>query len=738
MLNRLLNRNFWVMVLGDAVLIFSAYFLSYYLRFDGQIPQRELTNFMQTIIWIVPLKLACLGFFNLYKGMWRYTSIHTLANLIKACVTSSAIIIVLLLITVRFVGFPRSVFFIDVILTFLFLALSRVVVRLWYSHTFTPPGFSFWKNKDAKIKRLLLIGAGDGAEKLLREINDNHHLGYEVIGFLDDDSSKLKKSIHGVSILGTIDDMEKIIQISTVDEIIIAIPSASALLMRRIVNLCKDTGLPYKTIPGIGELVQGKVSVSAIREVRYEDLLGREQVDLNMEQIGGYLTDKSVMVTGGAGSIGSELCRQILPFRPESLIIVEINESGLYEIELDLSVKYPKTKIYSALGSIWNKGLMQRIFELYKPNVVFHAAAYKHVPMMEIHPWEAVFNNIIGTQTILSCCSGNGVDRCVVVSTDKAVRPTNVMGASKRVDELLANAYAKEYGCKFMSVRFGNVVGSVGSVIPLFQRQIEKGGPLTLTHPDVTRYFMTIPEACRLILQAGAIGSGEEIFILKMGIPIRIADMARDIIRLSGYKPDEDIEIKYIGLRPGEKLFEELITEGEGIQETEHEHIVVLKSEDRGDRRQEIGKRRIEVGGLKTEVSGNTGINSSQMTMNELNEHIERLVELAEAYDEKGIKEELKRIVPEYMPQIWETGERKEERGERKEEREERKEERGERKEERGERKEEIGDRIEEIGKWIEEREESMAEIAPVEHPGRGPGSTGQGSRESGVGGERK
>jgi len=270
--------------------------------------------------------------------------------------------------------------------------------------------------------------------------------------------------------------------------------------------------------------------------------------------------------------------------------------------------------------------------------------------MMEIHPWEAVFNNIIGTQTILSCCSENGVDRCVVVSTDKAVRPTNVMGASKRVDELMAQLYPKEYGCRFMSVRFGNVVGSAGSVIPLFQRQIEKGGPLTLTHPDVTRYFMTIPEACRLILQAGAIGSGEEIFILKMGVPIRIADMARDIIRLSGYKPDEDIEIKYVGLRPGEKLFEELITEGEGIQETEHEHIMVLRSEV-GGRKDEHRTSNVQHRMMNKKTNGKSEARG-QMTMKEMNEHIKRLVKLARAYDEKGIKEELKRIVPEYTPQF--------------------------------------------------------------------------------------
>jgi len=343
-------------------------------------------------------------------------------------------------------------------------------------------------------------------------------------------------------------------------------------------------------------------------------LLGRKEVKLNIKQIGGYLTGKRVMVTGGVGSIGSELCRQILAFYPRELILLDKNESGLYDAELDLQTRFPDTEIVSILASVQNRHIMKRTFELYEPQVVFHAAAYKHVPMMEIHPWEAVFNNIVGTRTILDICSKNGVERCVVVSTDKAVRPTNVMGASKRVCEILAQIYAAELGVCNMCVRFGNVIYSAGSVVPLFRRQIERGGPVTLTHRDVVRYFMSVPEAASLILQAGAIGSGGEIYILKMGTPIRILDMARDLIRLSGLELDEEIKIKEIGLRPGEKLFEELITEGEGIQETEHEEIMVLRSEvgeetgvrsqgtEDSGRRSGVGKR--QGSGVRGLVSG--------------------------------------------------------------------------------------------------------------------------------------
>jgi len=577
---KILRRsNFWIVFFGDAILVGLAYYFAYYLRFDGNIPARELANWMNTVVWIVPLKLVCFFFFGLYEGMWRYTGIYDLENLIKACVISSGVIVFILVLKVRFEGFPRSVFVIDLMLTFLFLSGVRVGIRLFLGSGRDMSGFWVFGRKDQDKKRVLIAGAGGAAEKLVREIKDNPAIKYDVAGFLDDDKNKQKQTIHGIPVLGLLDEVKKISEKQEIDEIIIAISAASAREMRRIVGLCEATGIPCKTIPGVGELIEGKVSVKSIRKVRYEDLFGRRQVQMNIKQIGGYLTGKRVMVTGGVGSIGSELCRQIVRFRPERLIIVDINESGLYDAELDLQSKFPDVKIVPVLSPVQDKHVMRRIFERENPEVLFHAAAYKHVPMMELHPWEVVFNNILAAQSILEQCCRMEVERFVLVSTDKAVRPTNVMGASKRVCELLTNTYAKELGSRSMSVRFGNVIYSVGSVVPLFRKQIERGGPVTLTHPDVIRYFMTIPEASQLIFQAGAIGNGGEIFILKMGTPIRIADMARDLIRLSGFEPDKEIEIKEIGLRPGEKLFEELITEGEGIQETEHDEIMVLRAQ---------------------------------------------------------------------------------------------------------------------------------------------------------------
>jgi FlaA1/EpsC-like NDP-sugar epimerase len=374
-------------------------------------------------------------------------------------------------------------------------------------------------------------------------------------------------------------------------------------------------------LPGLGEMIEGRVTASAIREVRYEDLLGREAVDLNTAQIGSYLTGKRVMVTGGAGSIGSELCRQIARYKPAQLIIVERNESGLYELELGLKRQNPGLVTAAALGSIQNRGIMERIFDCYQPQTVFHAAAYKHVPMMELHPWEAIFNNVVGSKVIIHLCASKGVERCVVVSTDKAVRPTNVMGATKRVVEHITECYAAESKCRFMAVRFGNVLGSAGSVLPLFKAQIESGGPVTVTDPEVTRYFMTIPEASSLILQAGGIGLGNEIFVLKMGTPVNIDSMARDMITLSGFEPDKEIEIKYTGLRPGEKLYEELITAGEDVMPTERDDIMVLRP----------------CGCLPVKV---------------IDRHIRNLVGFALKRDELGIKRALCEVVPEYCPQV--------------------------------------------------------------------------------------
>lgn len=640
MLYTLKNRNFWIMIFGDAFLLTASYFFAYYLRFDGNIPSREMGNFVRTVQWIVPLKLVCFYFFGLYKEMWRYTSLQDLKSLISACAASSVIIVLVLLFTVRFVGFPRSIFIIDLLLTFLFLGGFRIGVRLYYRPVGSNGRSPFLRKRHDHLKKVLIIGAGAAAEMLQREINGNANLHYDVKGFIDDDPYKLKKTIHGVPVLGGTGDMAKIAKDAGVEEIIIAIPSASAIEMRQIIEICKGTGIPYKTVPGMGEIIDGRVSVSAIRDVRYEDLIYREQSELRMEQIGDYLTGKIVMVTGCPGSIGSELARQIGPFRPELLVMVDKNESGLYDTKIDLEAQFPYLRVEIVLGLVQNKAVMERAFHQYKPQVVFHAAAYKHVTVMETHPWEAVFNNIVGTDNLLRISGGNGVERFVFVSTDKAVRPTSVMGASKRICEILVQLYAKKYNGRFMSVRFGNVVGSAGSVVPLFQRQIKRGGPVTVRHREVTRYFMSIREAARLILQAGALGTGGEIFILKMGQPVRILDMARDIIRLSGLKPDEDIEIKETGLLPGEKLYEELITEGEGIEETEHEEIMVLRPEVGGQRSPRVNT----LEGNPVQLGREVG------SMKEMNRHLKRLMKLAENGDAKAIKEGLKEIVPEYRP----------------------------------------------------------------------------------------
>lgn len=619
------NQNFLIMLLTDMLLVFGAYCLAYLFRFEGAFPAGVKRVFWLSVIWIIPVKIGFFFIFELYKGMWRYTSVHDLVNIVKACIVSSVIVVLVILGSYQFKGFSRSVFMIDLVLTFLLVSGFRVAIRLVFTSPFNTSFRRFFKRDMRSLKKLLIIGAGSAGEKLLRELIENPKLKYDVVGFIDDNPDKLRNTLHRIPVLGAVQDINKIVKEYGIEELIIAVPSASAGQIRRIVGFCKSAGIPFKTLPGIGELVEGKVAVSAIRDIRYEDLLGRPQVCIENERICGYITGKRVLVTGGAGSIGSELCRQIARFHPKSLVVVERNESGLYDIELKLKADYPELAVKAVLGAIQNRGIMTQVFQEHRPQTVFHAAAYKHVPMMELHPWEAVFNNVVGTHTIIGLCQSKGVERCVIVSTDKAVRPTNVMGATKRMIELLTQCYAVESRCRFMAVRFGNVLGSAGSVLPLFKRQIERGGPVTVTHPDVTRYFMTIPEACSLILQAGAIGKGNEIFVLKMGTPVRIDSMARDLITLSGFTPDTDIGITYTGLRPGEKLYEELITEGEDVQKTDHADIMVLKAAD-------------------------------CLPLPELKRHIEALVLLAEKRDAEGIKRRLHEIVPEYTPRLDDTG----------------------------------------------------------------------------------
>lgn len=621
------HKNFFVILCIDVLLVATGWYASHLVRFDFAIPAENL-NSLKFMPYIIIVKIAVFYFFDLYQGMWRYTSISDLLNVIKATSVSSLLIISFILYKTGFIGFARSVFIIDWCLTILLIAGFRLSVRIYFE--FVEEDKS-WRSALRRVvlplraassdaKNLLIIGAGDCGEKIYREIRDNPRLGYNVVGFLDDNPVKLGMKIHGIPVVGYIEEIEAACRNLRADEALIAIPSASSQQMRGIVAHCKESGINYKTIPGMGELINGQVAVSAIREVAYRDLLGREVIILDEASIGSYLRGKSVLVTGAGGSIGSELCRQICRFRPKSIALYERAESPLYELELELKQIFGEVEIIAQLADVRDRRQLEKAFEHSRPQVVFHAAAYKHVPMLELQPWKAIKNNIQGARNVIDMSNKFKVERFVFVSTDKAVRPVNVMGASKRVAEMLAQC---QNGCgmtdtRFMIVRFGNVVGSVGSVVPLFKKQIEKGGPVTVTHQEVTRYFMTIPEACQLILQAGSMGEGGEIFILDMGTPIKIDDMARDLIRLSGFEPDVDIKIDYIGLRPGEKLYEELITEGEGILTTSHEKILVLK-----------GK---------------------ECNMELLNGAIDEMARLAYEQDAEKIIEKLQEIVREYSP----------------------------------------------------------------------------------------
>jgi FlaA1/EpsC-like NDP-sugar epimerase len=623
-----MNRNLLLIIAGDLLLLAGSLYGAYLVRFEFRIPPFYLGLFWRSLPYALLVKIAVFYFFDLYRGMWRYTGVTDLVNVIKAAAVSSLAFVFLIVFQYRFEGYSRSIFFIDGCFTLLLIAGFRIAIRLGYEAAAEGGFRTVVRNlvpallsRNKEKRRLLIVGAGNCGESICREIRNNVQLPYTVVGFLDDDLGKRGRKIHGVPVLGRVADIERIAARARAEEIVIAIPTATAEQMRRIVDHCKATGLKFRTVPGMGELINGKVTFSAIREVSYRDLLGREVVHLDTDRIGAYLAGRGVLVTGAGGSIGSELCRQICRFAPARLVLFERAESPLYDIDLELRGAFADIDIVPVLGDIQQRAEVARAFARHRPSVVFHAAAYKHVPMLELQPWKAAANNVLGTRCLVEVAEAHGIERFVMVSTDKAVRPTSVMGASKRVAEMIVQGLNK--GCDkaphFMTVRFGNVLNSVGSVVPLFRRQIERGGPVTVTHKEVTRYFMTIPEACQLILQAGALADGGgEVFLLDMGTPVRIDDMARDLIRLYGFEPDKDIRIEYTGLRPGEKLFEELITEGEGILPTSHQKILVLKAScDCGEA---------------------------------LEDALADLARLAEAQDAAAIKQRLADIVPDYTP----------------------------------------------------------------------------------------
>ncbi len=632
------NPKFWAILCLDIFFIILAHFLAYAIRFETFLDGANRLQFFGILPLLIFVKIPVFYAVGLYRGMWRYTSMRDLVNIVKGTLLASTIIVTVILYGNRFTGVSRSVFILDALFTFLFIGGHRVMIRFYHQNNNGSRSL-FSTNKTTEKKRLLLIGAGAAVERVLRELQGNQSLPYLPVGLVDDDPAKTGLSIHGVTVYGKIADLEEHIIRTHAQEILISIASASGKEMKRIVQQCQACQLPFKVLPGLSEVIDGKVSLKAMREISYADLLGRKAVVLEQGKIGEYLTGKTVLVTGAGGSIGSELCRQIIRFSPEKLILYDAGEENLYAIQMELLHEHEFDNILPILGKVQDQGLLELIFDTHKPSVVFHAAAYKHVPLVERNPWQAIHNNVFAAQLLIETAIVHGVKRFVLVSTDKAVRPTNVMGASKRLIELLMQAYSrknwdgsfsparKKAGLQtsgvindtvFMAVRFGNVLGSSGSVIPLFKRQIELGGPLTVTHPEITRYFMSIEEAAQLILQTGAMAKGREIFILKMGEPIKIAQMAKDLIKLAGKEPETEIEIKFTGLREGEKLYEELITVGEGIVETSHDKIMVLRG-------------------------GNT-------TCDDLYKGLEQLQQKTKSHDSFGIKETLKQLIPEYSP----------------------------------------------------------------------------------------
>jgi len=623
---QLKNPNFYFMILMDIFLFIISLYVAYLLRFEFT---REVFVFEQVpslLAWIIPLKVFIFIANGLYRGLWRYTGLRDVWLLGRACFFSTACIFLILMAMNGLQGYSRGVLIADGLLTLFFTGGIRIAIRAFYAMRLRPVGDA---NQSAGISstRVLIVGAGQAGEKILREIMDNYRLRYNVIGFVDDDPGKQGRTIHGVQVLGTHKSMPTIIVKQKINLILIAIPSASGEQIRRIVEVCQQSNTAYKILPGIGDLIDGRVSVKFLRDIRYEDLLGRSPVHLDIQGIRHYLDDKIVMITGCGGSIGSELCRQVIKFQPRKLILLDGHEANLFHIHMEMKRENYDSHCVPVLGWVQDQALMEHVFERHKPEVIFHAAAYKHVPMMEKNPWQAVYNNIIGSRELMDMAVKHHVGRFVLVSTDKAVRPTNVMGASKRVAELIMQCQQGN-GTKFMAVRFGNVIGSSGSVIPFFRSQIEQGGPVTVTHPEVNRFFMTIPEASQMILQAGAMGEGGEIFILRMGTPIKIVDMARDLIRLSGKEPEVDIKIVFTGLREGEKLYEELITVGEDILPTDHKKVMVLRAKNCFN-----------------------GFADPLEARENLYREIDKLKKIAFRHDSKGIKKKLQEIVPEYIPQ---------------------------------------------------------------------------------------
>ncbi len=573
---KLLTRRAFLILL-DILLINLASFSALLMRFDFSIAKVDGRYYEALLdyMWLYTfITIGIFFVFRLYHSLWKYASIEEMTNIIYACTLAELLHLIGMKLCIGnnldgMYVMPRSFWAMELMFMITFVGGSRFfyrTVRMLNRH-----------RKVSSEKRIMVVGAGEAANIIIKEIINSRYLDGRIVCVIDDNKNKIGSYIQGIKIVGNRNDIVSMAEKHAVTDIIIAIPTLNGRERKQIVAICKETNCHLKILPGMYQIINEEVSISRLRNVEIEDLLGRDSIKLDTEKIMGYVKEKVVVVTGGGGSIGSELCRQLVKHHPKQLIILEIYENNAYDIQQELKTKYPDLDLVVLIASVRNTNRMEKIFELYHPDLIYHAAAHKHVPLMEDSPSEAIKNNVYGTLKLVRLCDKYGVKRFVQISTDKAVNPTNVMGASKRMCEMIIQAYNNRSQTEFVAVRFGNVLGSNGSVIPLFKKQIAAGGPVTVTHPDIIRYFMTIPEAVSLVLQAGALAKGGEIFVLDMGEPVKIDDLARNLIHLSGYVPDRDIEIKYTGLRPGEKLYEELLMDEEGMQDTENEMIHIGK-----------------------------------------------------------------------------------------------------------------------------------------------------------------
>ena len=563
----LINR--WAAFIHDLVWVVLAIVLAYWFRYNLEvIPQVDYNSLISLLLISVPVHGVVFWLFYLYRGFWRFASIPDLIRILKSVSLGAVIVTAVCALVTRFDGVPRSVFLLYPLLLAGGMSLSRIAYRWLTRQKFRVSA------RDGK--RTLIVGAGSGGELLVRDLLQR--VEYQPIAFVDDDTTKLNRDIHGIKVMGKKADLGELVRSLSIELVLLAIPSADKKTVHCFVNQCNQINVPCQILPSVFEMAGRGVDADSLRKVTVEDLLGREPVLLNTKAISSYLKGKVVLVTGGGGSIGSELCRQLANQEPRVLIVYDNGEFNLYSIDYELREKFPELNLESVLGDVKDIDRVNWVFKTFSPEVVFHAAAYKHVPMVEMNPAEGVNNNIFGTKVVADAAVDHFVDRFVMVSTDKAVNPANIMGTTKRVAEIYCQNLAALSKTKFITTRFGNVLGSAGSVVPLFQKQIESGGPVTVTHKDITRYFMTFPESVGLILQAGSMGKGGEIFVLDMGKPVLIRNLAEQMIRLSGVSSGGAVEIVYTGLRPGEKLYEEILHESEGLEPTDHPKLLLARS----------------------------------------------------------------------------------------------------------------------------------------------------------------